>query len=64
MKTMPNTVLGLIEELEELYPPRCFGSDEDLHDHLRYAGKVELIARLRARFERTEKAANKLPNVL
>lgn len=40
-----------IEQLEKLYAPRCLGRTETAEDHLRYAGAVELVARLRARFE-------------
>ncbi len=34
--------------LEKLFPPRCIGTDQRLEDHLRYAGKVDLVARIRA----------------
>ena len=33
--------------LEEMYPARCLATNESVEDHLRYAGKVELIARMR-----------------
>jgi hypothetical protein len=41
--------MGMIEELESLYPARCIGPKESPEDAHRYAGKVELIAELRAR---------------
>lgn len=65
MKPLPNTVIGLIEEMESNFPPACKVADESLEDHARYAGKVELITNLRNRFEvnlRREK--NKLPDIL
>lgn len=34
--------------LEELFPARCIGHTESIEDHIRYAGKVDLIAQLRA----------------
>jgi hypothetical protein len=37
--------------LEALFPPRCLKPNEMVEDHLRYAGKVELIAMLRAQLE-------------
>lgn len=65
MKTLPNSVIGLIEELEELYPARCMKTDESLEDHLRYAGKVDVVERLRERYEVGIKADKKsLPKVL
>lgn len=38
----------LVAWLEEAFPPRCLAPRETVEDHLRYAGKVELIAFLRA----------------
>jgi hypothetical protein len=38
-----------VSALEALYPARCIGTAERLEDHLRHAGKVELIAQLRSR---------------
>lgn len=40
-----------LEQLEALYPPRCLDRSETAEDHLRYAGAVELVQRLRVRFE-------------
>lgn len=56
MRQLPGTALGLIEMLEEQYPPKCLGPHEELHDHLRYAGKVDLIAKLRAHWTAETKA--------
>lgn len=38
----------LVEYLEAAFPPRCMQAGEGLEDHLRYAGKVELVSALRA----------------
>lgn len=57
MKTLPNTVPGLIEELEALYPPRCIGPEESLRAADRYAGRRELVDELKARLQATEKRA-------
>lgn len=40
-----------LEALEELFPPRCLERGESAEDHLRYAGKVELVGMLRYRHE-------------
>lgn len=40
-----------LERLEELYPHRCLGRMDTVEEHLRYAGMVELVDNLRARFE-------------
>lgn len=37
-----------LETLEALFPPRCLETGEGLGQHLRYAGRVDLIADLRA----------------
>jgi hypothetical protein len=37
-----------VEFLEGMFPPRCLGLHESVEDHLRYAGKVELVAVLRS----------------
>lgn len=42
------------EELQRLqlkFPPRCLGPRETVEDHLRYAGKVDLVEALVARRE-------------
>ena len=39
---------NLVAFLEAQYPPRCIEPAEDLMAHHRYAGKVELIAAMRA----------------
>lgn len=33
--------------LEKLYPARCISPRETIEDHIRYAGKVDLIASMR-----------------
>lgn len=65
MRLLPNSVIGLLEELEADYPPKCKTSDETLEDHAQYAGGVTLVLLLRARYQaglRREKS--KLPKVL
>jgi hypothetical protein len=36
-----------VAALEDLFPARCLRQNETVEDHLRYAGKVELIASMR-----------------
>lgn len=36
-----------VEALERLFPPRCLARGQTVENHLRYAGMVELIARMR-----------------
>lgn len=43
----PNFTEAQVAFLERLYPPRCLGPHEQVEDHLRYAGKSELVATLR-----------------
>lgn len=38
-----------LAELETLFPARCLGRNETAEEHLRYAGKVELVEWLRNR---------------
>lgn len=65
MRAMPNTVIGLIEQLEADNPPKCKSPDESLDEHMHYSGKVALIEYLRARYEAEIKREQKgLPNVL
>jgi hypothetical protein len=65
MRLIPNSIIGLLEELEADYPPKCKDPDESLEEHANYAGKVDLIATLRGRFEAGMKSAKKeLPKVL
>jgi hypothetical protein len=64
VRPLPVTIVGLLEELEQNYPPRCIGKAETPEDAHRYAGKVELIAELRARINATEKNSKELDRVL
>lgn len=57
MKTLPNTVSGLIEELDQQWPPRCIGPEESLRAADRYAGRRDLVEELKARQQATEKRA-------
>lgn len=56
-QTIPPGSFELITELDKLNPPRCIGPDEQLHDHLRYAGVVELIRLMKAKLEAAERRA-------
>jgi molybdopterin-guanine dinucleotide biosynthesis protein A len=55
--TRPTLVLPEVDEehveaLEALYPPRCYDHrSESLEDHIKYAGKAELVMELRADLE-------------
>lgn len=44
---MPHPPDGLLEWLEQQFPPRCRLPDETERDHERYAGKVELVGMIR-----------------
>lgn len=65
MRMLPNTVIGLLEELEVDFPPKCKTPDESLDEHMLYAGHVSLVTLLRARYEAGLRKENKgLPKVL
>ena len=65
MRALPHSVAGLLDELEADYPPRCKSTDETLEDHMLYAGKVDLTATLRSRWDAVERKHKKeLPSVL
>jgi len=65
MRQIPTATIGLLEELEADYPPKCKDPDESLEVHAQYAGKVALIALLRARFDACLKRdTKKLPQIL
>lgn len=55
MKPLPNFSVDLIQELDELYPPKCIAPRQALEDAHRYAGQRELIDTLKARLEVTLK---------
>jgi hypothetical protein len=46
-KPWPKFTEEQVTFLEGEFPPRCLGTKESVEDHLRYAGKVELIAMMR-----------------
>ena len=47
----------LLEFLEATFPPRCYDpSAETLEDHLKYAGKVDLVQAMRLAYDRAEEA--------
>ncbi len=50
MKKMPDTVVGLIELLDEENPPKPIGRQEPLEDAHRRAGRVELVDELKRRY--------------
>ena len=37
----------LVAHLETLFPPRCLAPNENVAEHHRYAGKVELVQAMR-----------------
>lgn len=39
----PSIPPELVEYLEAAYPPRCMYPGESIEEHLRYAGKVDLV---------------------
>ncbi len=46
MDHIPRLSDDLINDLAQMYLPRCKGADENEAHHQRYAGKVELIQSL------------------
>ena len=48
----PDIDARLLDVLEARYPPRCKDQGESEEAHLRYAGKVALVAELTAVYER------------
>jgi hypothetical protein len=65
VRQLPNSIIGLLEELEADYPPKCKDPEESLEAHAVYAGKCELVELLRARYEAGMKSEKKgLPKVL
>lgn len=46
----------LLAYLEGAYPPRCIQPGERFEDHVRYAGKVELIAAMRSQYDARREA--------
>lgn len=52
VKPFPADVEALIDELESTYPPRCIQPDETPEQAHRYAGASDLVAGLRARYDR------------
>ncbi len=53
MRSLPDTVEDLLDDLETHYPPLCKDPSETLEQHYNYAGQVQLIADLRARYDWT-----------
>ena len=51
MRPLSNYSATLLDELEAQYPVRCRLPDETEREHERYAGKVDLIAEIRARLD-------------
>lgn len=62
MRPLPDHTRDLLDDLEEHYPPRCIEPLESLEDAHRYAGMVELIATLRARYEWTQENS-RIPDI-
>ena len=55
IKPFPLDASDLLVRIDEEFPPRCIAKDETLEDHLRYAGKRELIDELKLRLEAAER---------
>lgn len=54
-QTLPQFSYDLIDLLDKTYPNRCMRKGESLEDHLRYAGKRDVIEMLLSRREYTER---------
>lgn len=52
MRALPTDTESLLAQLEVQYPNRVRRPNESELEHERYAGKVDLIAELRARLDR------------
>lgn len=50
----PEIPYDLLRWLERNYKPRCLGEQEAVEDHLRYAGKVDLVEQLRSMYENAQ----------
>lgn len=59
MRTLPNTVPALIEELDKLYPPRCIKPQETLAEAQRYAGAREVVELLKNKLAALEQRARR-----
>jgi hypothetical protein len=42
----PHRTYDMIDMLDKTYPHRCMGSKENVDDHIRYAGRRDLIDEL------------------
>lgn len=51
---LPVLSLEDITKLEEAFPPRCLSRVDTVEEHLRYAGKVELVEMLKAVHEKDD----------
>jgi hypothetical protein len=56
--SFPHFPQHLLDALIRLYPPRCLGPGERVEDHLRYAGKVDLIAAIQQSNDNRVQAAD------
>jgi hypothetical protein len=57
VKTLNNTVVGLIQDLDHEYPAQCIGRSQPETEAQRYAGKRELIDHLIERLAVDEQKA-------
>lgn len=55
IRPFPHYATDLLRIMEAENPPRCMKPGESVEDHLRYAGRVELIAELKEWLEATER---------
>lgn len=48
---LPDIDEDLLKALERIFPPICYEGHGRIEDHLLYAGKVQLVAELRAQYD-------------
>lgn len=62
MKPIPDQTDALIEELDEMYPPRCFQPDQEtIEQHLIFTGwrrMIDYLKEWRTATERKDKRTN------
>jgi hypothetical protein len=55
---LPVLAAEVVEKLEQMFPPRCLQRNETAEEHLRYAGKVELVEMFRNRLSAYQSEAD------
>lgn len=65
VRPIPTTTIGLIEELEGMYPQKCISPTETRPEADHYSGKADLVLELRNRYDaETKRDKDALPKVL